>query len=241
MLELSPNRFSFVIPSYNHGDCLAAVIDGVRQYNCPIFVVDDGSTDRTVEVLRSCTDIHVLRHERNQGKGAALVTGMQAASAHANWVVTIDADGQHNPADARTLMLAANPALRGLVVGNRLGMQSEPAPWTSRFGRKFSNFWVRAAGGPRIRDSQSGFRMYPVPEVLELGARSTRYQLEVEILVLAHWHRLPIYEVDVSVHYSKSERVSHFHPWIDFWRNTKTFSRLICKRVFIPRSKRTKS
>lgn len=240
MSELTPNRFSFVIPTYNHGDSLASVIDGVRPYNCPIFVVDDGSTDRTFEVLRTSHDIHVLRHDRNLGKGAALLTGMQAAAAEANWVVTLDADGQHNPADARALMLAANPALRGLVVGNRLGMQTEKAPWTSRFGRTFSNFWVRTAGGPRVRDSQSGFRMYPVPEVLELGARSTRYQWEVEILVLAQWHRLPVYEVDVSVSYSESERVSHFHPWIDFWRNAKTFSRLICKRLFIPRSKRIK-
>ena len=167
MSQLTPNRFSFVIPTYNHADRLAAVIDGLRAYNCPVFVVDDGSTDRTFEVLRESRDIQVLRHERNRGKGAALVTGMQAAASESNWVVTLDADGQHNPADARILMLAANPALRGMVVGNRLGMQSEHGPWTSRFGRRFSNFWVRAAGGPRAGPT-TGPNIGPnrLPEVL---------------------------------------------------------------------------
>ena len=106
---------------------------------------------------------------------------------------------------------------RVIVVGNRQGMAGENVPWTSRFGRGFSNFWVWAAGGPWIADSQSGFRLYPLPEALQLGVRARRYQFEVEILVRARRSGIATVEVPVSVVYQpKGVRVSHFRPWRDF-------------------------
>ena len=70
--------------------------------------------------------------------------------------MTIDADGQHKPEDAENLLQAVEEGQRPIVVGNRQGMVGEHVPWTSRFGRKFSNFWVWVSGGPLIADSQSG-------------------------------------------------------------------------------------
>ena len=70
-------------------------------------------------------------------------------------------------------------------------------PWTSKFGRKFSNFWVWAAGGPLVEDSQSGFRLYPLPEVLQLGVEARRYQFEVEILVKARQQGIKTKEAPV--------------------------------------------
>jgi len=234
-------RFAFVIPVYNHSASVAGVVEGVRRHACPVFVVDDGSTDRTRQVLDSLVGVELLRHERNQGKGVALMTGLAAAARVADFGISIDADGQHDPADARLLMDAARRFGRALIVGNRLGMLGPHIPWTSRFGRGFSNFWVRAAGGPRIGDSQSGYRIYPLPEVLRLGSRARRFQWEVEILVLAHWKGLAVHELDVSVHYApRGERISHFRPWADFWRNSATFSGLIFKRLFVPRSRRVR-
>jgi hypothetical protein len=108
-------------------------------------------------------------------------------------------------------------------------------PWTSRFGRGFSNFWVWASGGPRITDSQSGFRLYPLPEALHLDIMARRYQFEVEILVRAKRKGIDTIEVPVQVVYqAKGERVSHFQPWLDFRRNSATFSRLIIERIFGP-------
>jgi hypothetical protein len=105
-------------------------------------------------------------------------------------------------------------------------------PWTSRFGREFSNFWVRMSGGPSVADSQSGFRAYPLPECLHLDVRARRFQFEVEILVKASWSRLPVVEVPVRVSYTPgSHRISHFHPFYDFLRNTGLFSRLITYRI----------
>ncbi len=224
---------SIVIPVYNHEARVAEVISEARLLGLPIFVVDDGSTDETSTVLDRLDGITVLRHPHNQGKGAALRTGFAAAALTCDWALTIDGDGQHKPEDGRALLAIARQGERLIVVGNRQGMAGANVPWTSRFGRRFSNFWVWAAGGPWIADSQSGFRLYPLPEALELDVRARRYQFEVEILVQARRQGIPTVEVPVSVVYQpKGVRVSHFRPWRDFCRNSATFSRLICSRLF---------
>ncbi|MCF6188230.1 MAG: glycosyltransferase family 2 protein, partial [Desulfobulbaceae bacterium] len=197
------------------------------------FVVDDGSTDATAAILSGIDGITVITHAENRGKGVALQSGFAAAQKTCDWAITLDADGQHNPEDVEGLLAAMPDGMRPIVVGARLGMDGENVPWTSRFGRGFSNFWVLVSGGPTIQDSQSGFRLYPLPEVLELGVRARRYQFEVEVLVRAKQKGIPTIEVPVSVVYQpRGERVSHFRPWVDFGRNSVTFSRLIFRRIF---------
>lgn len=227
-------RVALVIPAFNHAGQLAAVISQAQALHLPIYVVDDGSTDETATVLAGFDGITVLRHPVNQGKGAALLTGFSAAAASSDWALTIDADGQHRPADAAFLLAAAKSLpQRVIVIGNRQGMNTEHVPWTSRFGRGFSNFWVWVAGGPRLADSQSGFRLYPLPEALHFGVRARRYQFEVEVLVQAQQKGIGSIEVPISVVYQpKGERISHFRPWVDFCRNSATFSRLIWSRIF---------
>jgi len=226
-------RAAVLIPVYNHGAQIAGVIAAARPLGLPIFVVDDGSTDETAAVLAAQKQITVLRHPVNRGKGAALLTGFAAAASTCDWALTIDADGQHDPADGQALLAAARQYARVLVVGKREGMTGGHVPWTSRFGRGFSNFWVWVSGGPWIADSQSGFRLYPLPETLELGVAARRYQFEVEVLVRAQRRGIATIEVPVSVVYQpRGVRVSHFRPWRDFFRNSSTFCRLICGRFF---------
>jgi glycosyltransferase involved in cell wall biosynthesis len=225
-------RVAVVIPVFNHQERVAAVICEAEKLGLPIFVVDDGSTDGTAAVLAGLQGIIVLRHPVNQGKGAALLTGFAAAAPSCDWALTIDADGQHKPEDAHVFLEVIRRGERVIAVGNRQGMKQENVPWTSRFGRRFSNFWVWAAGGPWIEDSQSGFRLYPLPEALQLGVSARRYQFEVEILVKAQRSGIKTVEVPVQVVYQpKGERVSHFRPWFDFLRNSATFSRLIFSRI----------
>lgn len=231
------NRFAVVIPVYNHAATVADVVRRSLGLELPVVVVDDGATDATAERLGGVAGARVLRHRFNRGKGAALMTGFAAAAETADWAITLDADGQHDPEDARALIRAIPEGLRPIVVGKRMGMQGADVPWTSRFGRGFSNFWVRMAGGPAVTDSQSGFRIYPLPESLHLGVVARRFQFEVEILVKAQWNRIPVVEAPVSVTYRPGmPRVSHFHPFFDFLRNFGMFSRLITRRVLRPRS-----
>ncbi|MCF8110519.1 MAG: glycosyltransferase family 2 protein [Desulfobacteraceae bacterium] len=231
-------RFAVVIPAYNHARTVEDVIAEVLKLGLPVFVVDDGSTDDTAGRISRFSDVRTLRHEKNQGKGAALLTGFLEAMQIADWAITLDADGQHNPADAAAMMQAARKYEKALIVGHRTGMDHGHVHWTSRFGRKFSNFWVRASGGPKISDSQSGYRIYPLPEAARLDVKSRRFEFEVEILVRAHWKGIPIAEVPVGVSYlPPGQRISHFRPWRDFLRNAATFAGLMMRRFLYRRQK----
>lgn len=230
------DRFAFVIPVYNHAGTVAQVVRDALVPGYPVFVVDDGSTDDTYDRIKNIQGIQFLRHAQNQGKGAAILTGFAAASAVANFAITVDADGQHYPEDALNLIKVIPKNSRPIVVGARAGMTGEHVPWTSSFGRKFSNFWVRTSGGPKISDSQSGFRIYPLPEALKLKTKARRFQFEVEILVHAKRNGIPVMEAPVRVNYNPNgARISHFRPFVDFCRNSSTFSRLIFRRIFFLR------
>jgi glycosyltransferase involved in cell wall biosynthesis len=233
-----PLRYAIVIPAYNHGTKVRGVVEKCLPLRLPVIVVDDGSTDSTPRVLTSLSGVTVIRHEKNQGKGASLLAGFAAALPFADWAITIDADGQHDPEDIPSLisLIEAIPGeQRPLVIGKRAGMGHVNVPWTSRWGRGFANFWVWTSCGRWLSDSQSGFRVYPLPETLHLGTKARRFQFEVEVLVRAVWRGIPIIEAPVRTLYEPvEERVSHFRPWLDFWRNTQTFASLIATRVLVP-------
>jgi glycosyltransferase involved in cell wall biosynthesis len=226
-------RFAVVIPVFNHGRTVRSVVAEALKLEASVIVVDDGSSDNGCMSLASMPGVQLIHHTANRGKGAALLTGFRAAAGSADWAVTMDADGQHHPADAHALIRAIPCGLRPIVIGYRRQMAKAGAPWTSRFGRGFSNFWIRMAGGPRVSDSQSGFRVYPLPETIELGVRARRYQFEVEVLVKAGWSGMPVVEAPVRVVYqSERERISHFRPVVDFMLNSCMFARLICQHLF---------
>ena len=229
-------RFSIVIPVYNHEGKVQEVLKEALELNLPVIVVDDGSTDSTADRINTVEGVRVLRHQINQGKGAAILTGFKEALKISDWAITMDADGQHHPKDAIRLMGAVPEGKRPIVVGIRQGMIKTYVPWTSRFGRRFSNFWVWISGGPRMKDSQSGFRIYPLPECMNLDIKARRFQFEVEVLVKANRNRMPIIEEPIQVTYDEGDqRISHFHPFLDFCRNFGTFSRLITQRILCPR------
>lgn len=232
-------RFTFVIPAYNHARNVRNVTEAAVASGAQVVVVDDGSTDGSHAAVADIPGVMVVRHPQNRGKGAAILTGLQAVAGPpfgARFAVTVDADGQHFPDDARALLAEvlvadASAARVALVLGARMGMQGRAVPWSSRVGRRFSGFWVWASGGPVVSDSQSGFRVYPVAETLALPTRARRFEFEVEVLVEASRAGIPIVEVPVPVSYAPpGGRVSHFRPWRDFCRNAATFTRLMAIR-----------
>ncbi len=233
-----PPRCAIVIPAYNHGTRVRGVLEKCLELQLPVIVVDDGSTDSTSSVLASFSGVTVIRHEKNQGKGASLLAGFAAVLPFADWAITMDADGQHDPKDVLPLISLIRTLTEGqrpLVIGKRTGMEHGNVPWTSRWGRRFANFWVWISCGRWLSDAQSGFRVYPLPETLRLGTRARRYQFEVEVLVRAVWRGIRIIEAPVRVLYgAREERISHFRPWVDFWRNTQTFTRLVATRILVP-------
>jgi glycosyltransferase involved in cell wall biosynthesis len=174
-----------------------------------VIVVDDGSSDGTAERAGGA-GAQVIRHPKNRGKGAALWTGLQAASeVGAEAMVSVDADGQHPASEAARLANAQVPAT-ALVLGVR-DLDRDGAPRASRFSNRFSNRFVSWFSGQRIYDTQCGLRRYPVHGTLELGVRATGFDFEAEALVRAGRAGWQIVQVPVRVVYPPPEiRVSHF-------------------------------
>lgn len=231
-----PFAVAAVIPCL---DAEATIADVVRRARAlpdlaRVLVVDDGSTDRTREAARDA-GAAVVRHPRNLGKGAALATGLaEAAALGATHMATLDADGQHDPAELVRLLEVARSDPWALVIGAR-DFSVPHVPGASKFGRRFSNFWVWLETGARLADTQSGLRVYPVNATRALGLRPSRFEWEVEVIVRALWAALPIREVPVSVYYPPPEaRTSHYRGFADSLLISLLHCRLVPRSMLRP-------
>jgi len=220
-----------VIPVYNNPGTVRDVAACALEIHDKVMVVDDGSRDAVAELLKGLT-VHVIRHTKNMGKGAAILTGAkEAGRLGMTHIVTIDADGQHDPADFRRFIPVIQENPHAIIIGRRC-FQGIEVPRLSAFGRSFSNFWMRLHTGISIGDTQSGFRAYPFAVLERLRLRERHYSFEVEVLVKAAWAGVTIMETDISVYYPPPEkRISHFHGFLDNLRisilNTKLTMRSI--------------
>lgn len=240
-MDRSEPRVVVAVPVYNHAGTLRAVVAGVLgilehaheglELVSQVIVVDDGSTDSPLQAIQ---DLPVIfrRHEKNRGKGAAILTAACAArELGCSHLVTLDADGQHDPLELPAFFEAILQDTHALHVGLRR-FPEENVPASSRFGRKFSNFWLRVHTGQRLGDSQSGFRAYPLELLTELEFRDRRYSFEVEVLAKAAWAGVPLRDVPISVHYpAPGERVSHFKIFSDNVRISLLNTRLTVRSI----------
>lgn len=221
------NKTCVIIPTYNNAETLESVIKGVSQYVKHIIVVDDGSTDNTAERLKHCpVEIDVVSHRANRGKGCALLSGFKRAKEQGfTHAITIDSDGQHDPADLPKFLEAIMYHSYSIIVGNRFdpslftGENVQNMNGQSKFANKFSNFWFRMQTGIKLADTQTGYRAYPLNRLKGLKWITSRYEAELELLVYAAWNGVSIEQIPVKVFYpSAEERVSHFRPVADFAR-----------------------
>jgi glycosyltransferase involved in cell wall biosynthesis len=157
------------IPAFNEEKTIAKVILQTQKYVDKVIVCDDGSTDMTAEIAEKLGAV-VVRHSRNLGYGAALNTLFrEAVKLNPSCIVTIDADGQHNPSDIPKLV---EPIVRGeadIVIGSRFLSSKDNTPKYRRLGIKVITGIARKISYPQITDAQSGFRAYSRRAVEELG------------------------------------------------------------------------
>jgi glycosyltransferase involved in cell wall biosynthesis len=199
-----------IVPAFDAAATVGRVVDDVRDaIEVPIVVVDDGSRDATGYVA-GAHGAHVVRHDRNLGKGMAIATGLrEAARRGARVAVTVDADGQHPGRSARKVLEATDDP-RALVLGVR-DLVRDGAPESNRFGNRVSNLFLSHFAGQPLRDTQCGLRRYPVAETLALRTRARGFAFEAEVLLRAVAAGLPLVEVAVDVVYPpKNEHSSHF-------------------------------
>jgi glycosyltransferase involved in cell wall biosynthesis len=204
-------RIVALIPGYQEGPRIAAVVEAARRH-LPVVVVDDGSTDDTAAQAESA-GATVLVQRPNAGKGAALRAGFRhALEGGAAAVVTLDADGQHDPSEIPAFLAAFDATHPELIIGRR-DFGSMPA--SRRLSNTLGGWVFSAAVGRRVADNQSGYRLIGrrlMPALLD--SDEPGFEFEVEMIARCIALGLPIADVPIRTIYAGEP--SHIRPWRHF-------------------------
>ncbi len=224
-------RVAALIPAYKEERFIADVVARTRIHLPETLVVDDGSGDATADHARRA-GAEVVVHATNQGKGMALQTGLRTlAERGADYILVLDADGQHLPEEIPRFLdaVAQHPECR-MLLGNRMH-HVETMPWNRLATNRFMSGQISLLCGQHIPDTQCGFRLLHrdlVPRLLT-GDKAGRFDYETEMLVLTAWAGERIGAVPISTVYG--EETSSIHPVRDTARFFKLMGRYWLKRL----------
>lgn len=195
-----------LIPAYNEARYIADVVRGALAY-VPVVVIDDGSTDGT-GAAAALAGAKVLAHGVNKGKGQALNTGFDyAIQRGVDAAITLDADGQHDPAEIPKFIEAFRAGLGDVIIGQR---RFDQMPRKSRFGNTVGTWLLTRAMGRPIPDNQSGYRLLSRRVMETVRPSATRFEAEVELLLRAELAGFRLAWVPIKTIYT--DKVSHFRP-----------------------------
>ena len=198
-----------LIPAFNEQDHIQAVIQSARAF-LPVMVVDDGSTDTTAERARAA-GAQVILQRPNQGKGAALVAGFRFALQNGyRAVLTLDADGQHDPNEIPEFLKAFALRQADLVIGKR---DFRRMPFIRRLSNTLGTFLFSWALGQPVADNQSGYRLVSarlMQALLERPDVERGFEFEVEMIVQCVLDRLKLDWVPIRTIYADEK--SHIQP-----------------------------
>jgi glycosyltransferase involved in cell wall biosynthesis len=204
---MSDTSILALIPAWNEATRIGPIVEATLAY-LPVLVVDDGSRDDTAAVAEAA-GATVVRHPENQGKGVALMTGFSWALGHGcEAVLTLDADGQHDPADIPKFLAAYEVGAGDLIVGRRDFGQM---PFPRFLSNPFGSWLLSQVLGARIYDNQSGFRLHSRRFLEKLDLTAAGFELEVEVIIQAVRDGVRIGWVDIRTIYG-IDKVSYFHP-----------------------------
>ncbi len=236
------NTHLVLIPSYNPGAKVYETVHTARQYWNPVWVVVDGSTDGSAEGLLAMAamdaGLRVMVLPRNQGKGAAVLHGLdEAAVAGYSYVLTMDSDGQHPPERIPAFMAASMQQPDAMILG--MPEFGADAPALRVQGRKISNWWANFetlwAG---IGDSLFGFRVYPVEplrRVMRHQPWMRHFDFDPEAVVRLCWRGVRPVNLSAPVRYYRVDEggVSHFRYLRDnvllTWMHTRLFAGFVLR------------
>ena len=215
-------RVAAVIPAYQEEKHVAEVARRVRAQLEHVLVVDDGSTDATAERARRA-GVDVIVHPQNRGKGESIKTGMRYwLDRGIDYVVLLDADGQHLPEEIVHFIDAAGQHNAKIFVGTRMNDVTS-MPWVRRVVNRYMSDKISRACGQQIPDTQCGFRMLHRDLIPELLGGTNRFDYETEMLIIASRNGHRIAAVPITTVYS--DEVSSIHPVRDTLRFFKLMRR----------------
>ncbi|MBL8510193.1 MAG: glycosyltransferase family 2 protein [Betaproteobacteria bacterium] len=235
MLNISKDVF-VLIPAYNEAATIRQLAEQCLELVPNVIVVDDGSQDQTAAQLMGLPII-LLRNAKNEGKAACLWRGFEyALKQGAQFVVTLDGDGQHNPADIWRLLNTAIRFPDHIVVGARLHDKKNFPP-RRYYANQFARFWISWASGYPIADTQSGFRVYPASLLSQLSQREVCWNgfvFESEVLIVASSLGARSVAVSIPGIYPQQARASHFRPVRDIARIVLMVAGQLLRRGLYP-------
>lgn len=223
-----------LIPVYNHEEAIGPTLEDVLRYDCPVLMVDDGSSAPCRDTLIALSNKHasrvsLLRLDTNGGKGAAVKAGFEALLAQGySHAVQIDADGQHDVSDLQGFLTEAKQYPKHLVTG--YPEYDDSVPKIRYYGRYLTHVWVWINSlSFEVRDTMCGFRVYPLSEVVALLQKEPcgdRMDFDTEVMVRWLWQGNRVRNLPTKVRYPL-DGVSHFDVVRDnvliSWMHTRLF------------------
>jgi glycosyltransferase involved in cell wall biosynthesis len=218
------DKACILIPAYNAQATLGDVLQKIRPLNMDTFVVDDGSLDETKKVARD-HGVQVLEHPLNLGKGTALRTGFQhILKMDYEIVITLDADGQHDPSEIPRLLKVFQIVKPDILIGSRAEAFGKMT-FLRRFWNRLGVKAVARLCHADITDSQSGYRLVRTEILSGIDLSTSRYEAELELLIKACKKGYGVLSVPINVHRVDGTITSHFRPVSDTWKVCKLFLR----------------
>jgi glycosyltransferase involved in cell wall biosynthesis len=220
------DKICILIPAYNAEQTLGSVLEKIRPLGMDTIVVNDGSEDETNRVAAEYGAL-LLGHPSNLGKGAALLTGFKHVLEKGYQVViTLDADGQHDPSEIPSLLRVFQSVKPDILIASRAG-EFDRMTFLRRFWNRLGARAVARLCHSDITDSQSGFRLIRVEILKEISLLTSGYDMELELLIKACNKGFNVLSVPTCLSKPDGTAFSHFKPVADTWRVCKLFLRIL--------------
>jgi len=218
------DKICILIPAFNAQSSIGSVLKKIRPLEIDTIVVDDGSKDET-KIVAQANGASVLEHPFNLGKGSALQTGFQYALKKAYQVViTLDADGQHDPSEIPFLLQIFRGVKPDILIASRAG-EFGKMTFLRRFWNRLGAKAVGRLCHSDITDSQSGFRLIRTEVLQEVDLITSGFEMELELLIKACKKGFSVLSVPTATQRIDGTESSHFRPVADTWQVCKLFLR----------------
>lgn len=222
-------NLSIIIPAYNEEATLAEIIQRVRATGraTEIIVVDDGSTDRTPQILAELAEagqppLRVLHHQTNRGKGAAMRTGLAAVTGEV--VLVQDADLEYDPADYPALLAPfADPGVE-VVYGSRNLRRNPRSSFTFYWGGRLLSWIANGLTGARLTDEATGYKLFKTGLLRDLDLETDGFEFCPEVTTKLLRRGVPIHEVPISYHprsWDEGKKIKWYDGLIAIWTMIK--------------------
>ncbi len=211
-------KICVIIPAYNESKTIDGLIQGIKQQNLDILIIDDGSSDNTAKIAKN-NKTSLIVNTKNKGKGLSLAEGFHYALDNGfDAVITMDADGQHDPNDIPYFTRLAKYSDSTILIGNRM-LKPKNMPKTRLLTNKFMSWLISLIAKQNIPDTQCGFRLIKKEVLEKVKFDTAKFETESELLIKASRLGFKIESVPINTIY-RGEK-SKINPIIDTLRFIK--------------------